>query len=133
MSRLDHILVIPNLLSAIQSVEHLRAGRGVSIHKAVVIHLDWSKTHIMRIRLALVKALCDFVDDDAIANSLRQIIGQIEELIKLLRKGDKSPLLPGNYRPISLPSVFYKLASAAIIGELKLFSKGLLVKNKKPT
>ena len=35
-------------------------------------------------------------------------------IIKLLRKGQKDPTLPGNYRPISLLSIFYKLASSAI-------------------
>ena len=44
MSRLDHILATPNLLSSIQSVEHVRVGRDVPDHKAVVIHLDWSHT-----------------------------------------------------------------------------------------
>ena len=40
-------------------------------------------------------------------------------IIRLLRKGDKSPLLPGNYRPISLLSIFYKLASACITKRIK--------------
>ena len=35
-------------------------------------------------------------------------------VIKLLRKGSKDPTLCGNYRPISLLSIFYKLASCAI-------------------
>ena len=30
-------------------------------------------------------------------------------IVKLLRKGTKDPTLPGNYRPISLLSIFYKL------------------------
>ena len=40
-------------------------------------------------------------------------------IIRLLRKGDKSSLLPGNYRPISLLSIFYKLASACITRRIK--------------
>ena len=36
MSWLDHILATPNLLSAIQSVKHVRVGRYVSDHKALV-------------------------------------------------------------------------------------------------
>ena len=40
-------------------------------------------------------------------------------IIKLLRKGQKDPTLPGNYRPISLLSIFYKLASSAITNRLK--------------
>ena len=35
-------------------------------------------------------------------------------VIKLLRKGSKDPTLSGNYRPVSLLSIFYKLASCAI-------------------
>ena len=42
-----------------------------------------------------------------------------EAIIRLLRKGDKNPLLPGNYRPISLLSIFYKLASATITRRIK--------------
>ena len=40
-------------------------------------------------------------------------------IIRLLQKGDKSALLPGNYRPISLLSIFYKLASACITKRIK--------------
>ena len=40
-------------------------------------------------------------------------------VIKLLRKGTKDPTLTGNYRPISLLSIFYKLASCAITQRIK--------------
>ena len=40
-------------------------------------------------------------------------------VVKLLRKGTKDPTLPGNYRPISLLSIFYKLASCAITQRIK--------------
>ena len=40
-------------------------------------------------------------------------------VIKLLRKGTKDPTLIGNYRPISLLSIFYKLASCAITQRIK--------------
>ena len=43
-------------------------------------------------------------------------------IIKLLCKCQKDPTLPGNYRPISLLSIFYKLASAK-----------LSAKNRRPT
>jgi hypothetical protein len=36
-----------------------------------------------------------------------------------LRKGQKDPTIPGNYRPISLLSIFYKLASACITNRFK--------------
>ena len=35
-------------------------------------------------------------------------------IIRLLRKGQKDPTLTGNYRPISLLSIHYKLASCSI-------------------
>ena len=38
--------------------------------------------------------------------------------MKLLRKGDKSRLEATNYRPISLLSVFYKIASGVITRRL---------------
>ena len=37
-----------------------------------------------------------------------------KSIVKLLRKGNKDPTIAGNYRPISLLSIFYKLASCAI-------------------
>merc|ERR1712082_415079 len=40
-------------------------------------------------------------------------------ILKLLRKGDKDPLGLGNYRPISLLSIFYKLASCCITQRIK--------------
>ena len=40
-------------------------------------------------------------------------------ILKLLRKGTKDSTLPGNYRPISLLSVFYKIASCAISNRIK--------------
>ena len=40
-------------------------------------------------------------------------------IVKLLRKGTKDPTISGNYRPISLLSIFYKLASCAITQRIK--------------
>ena len=40
-------------------------------------------------------------------------------IMKLLPKGNKSPLDPNNYRPISLLSVFYKMASGVITRRLE--------------
>ena len=40
-------------------------------------------------------------------------------IMKLLRKGEKCPLETGNYRPISLLSVFYKIGSGCITRRLE--------------
>ena len=40
-------------------------------------------------------------------------------VIRLLRKGQKDPTLTGNYRPISLLSIHYKLASCCITQRLR--------------
>ena len=40
-------------------------------------------------------------------------------IVKMLRKGEKDPMLSGNYRPISLLSIFYKLASCCITQRIK--------------
>merc|ERR1712082_550228 len=52
-------------------------------------------------------------------------------IIRLLRKGDKSPLLPGNYRPISFLSIFYKLASACITRRINPVLARLIGKEQK--
>ena len=72
-------------------------GRDLSNHKAVVMHLDWSHTdygkgvfrcganthtdpiYQKRVPVAFSKALVDYIDDEAIATSLRQLIGQIKD------------------------------------------------------
>ena len=40
-------------------------------------------------------------------------------IIRLLKKGQKDPTLAGNYRPISLLSIHYKLASCCITQQLR--------------
>ena len=40
-------------------------------------------------------------------------------IMKILRKGEKCPLKPGNHRPISLLSVFYKIGSGCITRRLE--------------
>merc|ERR1711905_53946 len=53
----------------------------------------------------------------SIGNNLTQILNSA--IFKLLRKGDKNPLLAESYRPISLLSIFYKLASCCITMRIK--------------
>ena len=52
-------------------------------------------------------------------------------IVKLLRKGQKDPTLPGNYRPISLLSIFYKLASACITNRIKPALSHIIGKEQK--
>ena len=54
-------------------------------------------------------------------------------IIKLLRKGQKDPTLPGNYRPISLLSIFYKLASSAVTNRIKRAIEFIIGPNRRPT
>ena len=44
-SRIDHILLSPSLLDAVQSIEHVYYGRKVSDHSTVVMKLDWAETN----------------------------------------------------------------------------------------
>ena len=52
-------------------------------------------------------------------------------IVKLLRKGTKDPTLTTNYRPISLLSIHYKLASCAITQRIKPHMAGLIGKQQK--
>ena len=103
--------------------------------------LDWAETDKGQyqdlIYYSFYKSVLDYVEDTTVQNNLRGIVDKILTLtlnrnkiandVELdpimkegtLRKGDKSPLLPGNYRPISLLSIFYKLASACITRRIK--------------
>merc|ERR1711888_61449 len=49
--------------------------------------------------------------------------------MKLLQKGDKDPTNPNNYRPISLLSAIYKLASCAISNRIKKTLKFIIGKH----
>ena len=53
------------------------------------------------------------IQEEGLSQTLRGAI------LKLLRKGEKDPLEIGNYRPISLLSIFYKLASCCITQRIK--------------
>ena len=62
---------------------------------------------------------------DKLTSTLRTAV------VKLLRKGLKDPTLTGNYRPISLLSIFYKLASCAITQRIKPAVESILGKQQK--
>ena len=82
----------------------------------------WLRQFWPHLRTLVRMALNEMYDETAMSNMCKLAI------IRLLRKGEKSPLLPGNYRPISLLSIFYKLASACITRRIKPDS---LVQNKR--
>ena len=65
----------------------------------------------------------------SIGNNLTQILNSA--IFKLLRKGDKNPLLAESYRPISLLSIFYKLASCCITMRIKPVVELLIGKQQK--
>merc|ERR1712208_271018 len=52
-------------------------------------------------------------------------------IIKILRKGDKDPMEASSYRPISLLSIFYKLASCVITRRIKPVVEQLICKEQK--
>ena len=58
-------------------------------------------------------AINDCYENETLTNNLK--IG----IIRLLRKGNKDPTITGNYRPISLLSIHYKLGSCAITQRIK--------------
>jgi hypothetical protein len=58
-------------------------------------------------------ALNDCFDNNGLTGLLKTAI------VRLLRKGVKDPTIAGNYRPISLLSIHYKLASCAITQRIK--------------
>ena len=61
----------------------------------------------------VVRDTLNSIQTEGLSQTLRTAI------IKLLRKGDKNPLDIGNYRLISLLSIFYKLASCCITRRIK--------------
>ena len=65
--------------------------------------VNWLRTFWEDLSELVTRALNEMYDINELSGICRRV------LIKLLIKGDKSPLLPGNYHPISLLSVFYKL------------------------
>ena len=73
----------------------------------------WAKEFWNDLRDLCVESVNDCYDKKTLTTLLGTAI------MKILRKGEKDPLEAGNYRPISLLSVFYKMASGAITRRLQ--------------
>ena len=73
----------------------------------------------------LTKDALNAIQRDGLSQTLRGAI------LKLLRKGEKDPLEVGSYRPISLLSIFYKLASCCITHRIKPAVEALISKQQK--
>ena len=75
--------------------------------------VNWLRTFWPELATITKNALNDCFDKGGLTGLLKSAV------IRLLRKGVKDPTLTGNYRPISLLSVHYKLASCAITQRIK--------------
>ena len=88
---------------------HMKGGSSPGIDGFTVNHLRTFWHELKHITLDALN--CSF--GSQLTQSLRKAV------IKLLRKGTKDPTLTGNYRPIRLLSIFYKLASCCITQRIK--------------
>ena len=80
----------------------------------------WVKTFWHELGDLCTHAINDCYDRDQLSPTLSQAI------MKILQKGEKDPLEAGNYRPISLLSVFYKLASGVMTRRLQTVIEGVI-------
>ena len=75
--------------------------------------VNWLRTFWQELGEITRNALNDCFDNNGLTGLLKTAI------VRLLRKGVKDPTIAGNYRPISLLSIHYKLASCAITQRIK--------------
>ena len=72
--------------------------------------VNWLREFWPDLRKLVTNTLNEMYGEELLSSMCR------EAIIRMLRKNQ---LLPGNYRPISLLSIFYKLASATITRRIK--------------
>ena len=70
--------------------------------------VNWLRKFWGSLKLVTYNAINECYRDGALTSPLRKGI------ICVIRKGQKDPTLTGNYRPISLLSIHYKLTSCSI-------------------
>merc|ERR1712240_474011 len=75
--------------------------------------VNWLRKFWSSLKLVTSNAINECYSEGSLTSSLKTGI------IRLLRKGQKDPTLAGNYRPISLLSIHYKLASCCITQRLR--------------
>ena len=75
--------------------------------------VNWLRTFWQDLADITRNALNECFDNNGLTGLLKTAI------IRYLRKGGKDPIIAGNYRPISLLSIHYKLASCAITQRIK--------------
>ena len=100
---------------------HMKGSSSPGIDGFTVNHLRTFWHELKHITLDALN--CSF--GCQLTHSLRKAV------IKLLRKGTKDPTLTGNYRPISLLSVFYKLASCCITQRIKPAVESIIGRQQK--
>ena len=116
---MEGLLTITELTECL--FNHMKGGSSPGIDGFTVNHLRtfWHELkHITKDALN-----CSF--GGQLTQSLRKAV------IKLLRKGTKDPTLTGNYRPISLLSIFYKLASCCITQRIKPAVESIIGRQQK--
>ena len=116
---MEGLLTIDELTDSL--FNHMKGGSSPGIDGFTVNHLRtfWHELkHITKDALN-----CSF--GSQLTQSLRKAV------IKLLRKGTKDPTLTGNYRPISLLSIFYKLASCCITQRIKPAVESIIGRQQK--
>ena len=75
--------------------------------------VNWLRTFWQDLAEITLNALNECFTNNGLTGLLKTAI------VRLLRKGIKDPTIAGNYRPISLLSIHYKLASCAITQRIK--------------
>ena len=116
---MEGLLTLDELTNSL--FNHMKGGSSPGIDGFTVNHLRifWHELkHITQDALN-----CSF--GGQLTQSLRKAV------IKLLRKGTKDPTLIGNYRPISLLSIFYKLASCCITQRIKPAIESIIGRQQK--